>query len=144
TSNTPGRTQLLNFFLLGDGLHIVDLPGYGYAQVSRKILHRWSDMIFKYLRGRVQLRRVFLLIDSRHGLKDIDYEAMKQLDESAVSYQLVLTKTDKIPVSELAKRIQDTESSLKSHPAAFPTVLATSAIKKHGMDELRAAICCIL
>ena len=104
TSNTPGRTQQLNYFNLNDSIHIVDLPGYGYAEAPEKLVKQWQKLIFDYLRGRVNLKRVFLLIDSRHGLKKVDKEVMEMLDKAAVTYQIVLTKADKVSTKELQKQ----------------------------------------
>lgn len=137
-SNTPGRTQELNFFKLADSFHIVDLPGYGYAQAPEKTVQAWTRLIHDYLRGRVQLRRVFLLIDSRHGIKKNDENIMKMLDKAAVTYQLVLTKTDKIPASYLSEVVQKTVEIGQKHVACYPQVLATSSEKKHGIDLVRA------
>lgn len=136
TSNTPGRTQQLNFFNLGDVLRLVDMPGYGYAKVSKKERSEWENLIFDYLRGRPNLRCVFVLVDARHGLKDSDERLMDMLDEAAVSYRIVLTKGDK-----KAKGVVDSvQGALKKHPAAFPDIHLTSSIKQIGIPELRAAI----
>lgn len=144
TSNTPGRTQQLNFFFLGDrkkdGLYVVDLPGYGYAKVSKKLVKDWVHLMRDYLRGRPNLRRVFVLIDARHGLKESDKELMSMLDETAVSYQLVLTKSDKVKVSEQGKLIEKIEKSILKNVAAHPKVLITSSVKGYGLDELRGTI----
>lgn len=140
TSNTPGRTQELNYFNLGARLYMVDMPGYGYAKVSKEKVSEWTKLIFAYLRGRPTLRCVFILIDSRHGLKDADLDLMKMLDEAAVSYRIVLTKTDKIKSQDLAKVTANIEKTLKNHPAAFPLVLATSSEKGAGLPELRAVM----
>lgn len=144
TSNTPGRTQQLNFFFLGErkekGLYIVDLPGYGYAKVSKKLVREWVNLMRDYLRGRPNLRRVFVLVDGRHGLKDSDRELMSMLDETAVSYQIVLTKSDKVKLSEQEKLIQKTEKAIAKNVAAHPNVLITSSIKGYGLDELRGLI----
>ncbi len=136
TSNTPGRTQQLNFFNLGDVLRLVDMPGYGYAKVSKKERSEWENLIFDYLRGRPNLRCVFVLVDARHGLKDSDERLMAMLDEAAVSYRIVLTKGDK-----KAKGVMDAvQGALKKHPAAFPDIHLTSSIKQIGIPELRANI----
>ena len=140
TSNTPGRTQQLNYFNLGDKLYLVDMPGYGYAKVSKKQRKEWNALIHDYLRGRPTLRCVLILIDARHGLKDSDRELMKMLDETAVSYRIVLTKTDKVKDQALEKEISNIEKTLKKHPAAFPEISITSAHTSGGMDELRAVI----
>ena len=140
TSNTPGRTQQMNFFNMADALHIVDLPGYGYAKVSKTQVAAWTEMLKKYLRGRVSLRRAFVLVDSRHGIKDSDREIMSMLDDAAVPYQIILTKCDKIKADTLPKLMEDTEKALKKHPAAFPTPHATSSEKGVGIPEMRALI----
>lgn len=137
TSNTPGRTQQLNFFDLGGVLYLVDMPGYGYAKVSRKLVKEWTRLIRSYLKGRPTLRCVFLLIDSRHGVKDSDKELMDLLDEAAVSYRVILTKVDKVKDESLAKITQETLDILKARAAAFPEILATSAAKGQGVEELR-------
>lgn len=141
TSNTPGRTQQLNYFNLNNQIHIVDLPGYGFAQAPESIVKQWQKLIFAYLQGRVNLKRVFLLIDSRHGLKKVDTEIMDMLDKAAVTYQIVLTKTDKISSKELEKVLAATKETIKTHAAAYIDILATSSEKKQGLDELRAEIC---
>lgn len=140
TSNTPGRTQQLNFFNLGERLMMVDLPGYGYAKVPKAQVDKWVALLKSYLRGRPQLRRVCLLVDSRHGLKDSDFDMMKLLDQTAVTYQLVLTKADKIGKQEQQKRVEETLLALKKHPAAHPRVLLTSSEKKLGVEHLRAEL----
>jgi len=140
TSNTPGRTQQLNFFNLGDALNLVDMPGYGYAKVSKTQIADWTELIFKYLRGRPNLRCVFVLVDARHGLKDSDVELMDMLDEAAVSYRVVLTKIDKIKDQEREKVAQETLEALSRRAAAFPAVALTSAEKGTGIPELRAVI----
>lgn len=140
TSHTPGRTQQLNMFDLGGLLYMVDMPGYGYAKVSKTQKNEWNKLIRDYLRGRPSLRCVFLLIDARHGLKDNDLEIMTMLDETAVSYHIVLTKADKVKNKELAKCMENIQAALKKHPAAFPHILPTSAHKESNVDILRAAI----
>ena len=140
TSNTPGRTRQLNFFDLGGRLNLVDLPGYGYAKAAKSEIRAWNRLIVDYLRGRPTLRRVFLLIDSRHGLKDSDIEVMRILDESAVSYQAVLTKADKPSPGELEKQLAVISKTLAKHVAAHPDVLVTSATSGAGVADLRAAI----
>lgn len=140
TSNTPGRTQQLNYFNLGDKLHIVDLPGYGYAQAPEAEVKKWQAVIMAYLQGRVNLKRVMVLIDSRHGIKPVDREIMEMLDKAAVTYQLVLTKTDKISAAALEKVRAETEKETAKHAAAYIRVLATSSEKNLGLDELRAEI----
>ena len=141
-SVTPGRTRELNFFTLGKdrALYLVDMPGYGYAQASKSAIKRWTRLIADYLRGRRELKRVFLLIDARHGIKPNDKETMKLLDEAAVSYQVVLTKADKPNASELAAIQEKVAAELAKHPAAYPQIITTSARFGSGIAELRAAI----
>lgn len=140
TSNTPGRTRELNYFLLGDALHVVDMPGYGYARASKSLVRGWNQLVRDYLRGRVQLRRVFLLIDSRHGVKENDRAIMTLMDNAAVSYQLVLTKIDKLKRSEVDGTLAAAADAIKKNAAAFPDVIATSAEKRLGIDALRQAV----
>jgi GTP-binding protein len=140
TSNTPGRTRELNYFLVGGALHIVDMPGYGYARAPKSQVKGWNQLIYDYLRGRAQLKRVFLLIDARHGIKNTDEDALALMDEAAVSYQVVLTKIDKISAAQLKRVQQETAAQLAKHPAAHPEIIATSAEKRVGISELRAAI----
>ncbi len=140
TSNTPGRTQQLNFFNLGGKIHIVDLPGYGYAKVSKSHVQAWTKLMKNYLRGRPNLRRVFLLIDSRHGLKASDLEMMDMLNKAAVNYCIVLTKCDQQKREQLVQTKETTELTLKKHTAAQPHVCQTSALKKFGLDELHIQI----
>lgn len=140
TSNTPGRTQQLNYFNLADRLYMVDMPGYGFAQAPEALVKKWQKMIFAYLQGRVNLKRVFLLIDSRHGIKKVDTEIMEMLDKAAVNYQVVLTKCDKISAVALAKVMTETNKILKEHAAAHIDIIATSSEKGRGIDELRAEI----
>ncbi len=144
TSNTPGRTQLLNFFNLADQMILVDLPGYGYAKVSRSQVKEWTKLVRKYLVGRPSLRRVCVLVDSRHGLKESDTEMMDMLDKAAVSYQVILTKIDKKKAKDLDSLTEKIQSVLKKHPAAHPIVLATSAEKKTGLDALKESIVSII
>lgn len=139
-SKTPGRTQQLNFFDLGGRLTLVDLPGYGYARVSRSRVEAWTRVLKAFLRGRVPLRRVCLLVDARHGPKDLDRETMDMLDEAAVVYQAVLTKADKLKPGELAARIAATARELERRPAAHPAIAATSAATGAGLPELRAEL----
>jgi GTP-binding protein len=144
TSNTPGRTQELNFFApADDSLYLVDMPGYGFARAPKEKVEAWTALVRAYLGGRPRLRRVFLLIDSRHGLKPPDLEIMGMLDTAAVSYQIVLTKADKPPPRSLAEIAAATEKALARHPAAFPSVLVTSSEKGTGIAELRAAVAAI-
>lgn len=141
-SNTPGRTQELNFFDVGAPpiFRICDMPGYGYAKAPIKTVQKWRYLVNDYLRGRTTLKRTFLLIDSRHGVKEVDHEIMKMLDAAAVSYRIVLTKTDKIKASELAAVEVSVLDELRKHSAAFPLISATSAEKRGGIDELREAV----
>lgn len=141
TSSTPGRTQMLNFFSADEApLTIVDMPGYGYAQAPKELVEAWTNLVFAYLRGRPTLRRVFLLIDSRHGIKPIDLQAMALLDKAAVIYQVVLTKSDKIKPPALTLLKEKTLANLSKRPAAFPEIIATSSEKVNGIEELRAEI----
>ena len=140
TSNTPGRTQQLNFFDLGGRLMLVDLPGYGYAQAAKSDIAQWTRLTRDYLRGRAQLRRVLLLIDARHGLKPNDREVMKELDTTAVVYQVVLTKADKVKPGELDSLLARSREELASHVAAYPEIAVTSAVKQRGIAELRASL----
>ncbi|HWK33573.1 MAG TPA: ribosome biogenesis GTP-binding protein YihA/YsxC [Hyphomicrobium sp.] len=145
TSNTPGRTQELNFFLSdGEPLYIVDMPGYGYARAPVDKVAAWGALVTDYLRGRTTLARVFLLIDSRHGLKPTDKQVAEILDDAAVTYQVVLTKGDKIKPHELEQVAKETIAALSKYPAAFPEVIVTSAEKGVGIPELRATIAGIL
>lgn len=139
-SHTPGRTQQLNFFEIAQRLRIVDMPGYGYAAVGKKTVAGWQDLIKAYLKGRVLLRRVLLLIDSRHGFKDVDSEIMDLLDEAAVPYQIILTKVDELKKGELEARIEAVEKTIKKHPAAFPVIVPVSSHKGNGIEELRAML----
>ncbi|MDG4897068.1 ribosome biogenesis GTP-binding protein YihA/YsxC [Mesorhizobium sp. WSM4976] len=149
TSNTPGRTQELNYFVpdgfSGEGadlppMALVDMPGYGYASAPKDKVDEWTKLIYEYLQGRVTLKRVYVLIDARHGIKAKDEEVLTLLDKAAVSYQVVLTKTDKIKAAGAPRLIEETLAKIKKRPAAFPVVLATSSEKASGLDELRAAI----
>ena len=140
TSHTPGRTQQLNYFDLGSRLYMVDMPGYGYAKVSKTQRDEWTQLIFDYLKGRPTLACTFILIDSRHGLKESDIELMKMLDIAAVQYRIILTKTDKVKRQELDKVSHKTIEVLKKHPAAFPGVLPTSSDKGMGIAEARATL----
>ena len=139
-SNTPGRTRELNYFNVDERLFVVDLPGYGYAKASKSDIARWTKLTRQFLFGRASLRRVFLLIDSRHGLKDSDLELMAMLDETAVTYQLILTKTDKLKKGELEKVSTKTQKAIAKRPAAFPQIINTSSETKNGLDLLRAEI----
>jgi GTP-binding protein len=139
-SNEPGRTREVNFFLLDERLHLVDLPGYGFARASKGVVKKFQNLGRDYLRGRPNLQRAFLLIDSRHGLKDVDDEAMAAFDTAAVSYQIVLTKADKLKAAEVEAVVARTVAQIARRPAAFPRVLATSSEKGTGIPELRAEI----
>ncbi|MBN8606435.1 MAG: YihA family ribosome biogenesis GTP-binding protein [Caulobacterales bacterium] len=139
-STEPGRTRELNFFRVGDRLRLVDMPGYGYAKAGKAEIGRWTSLIRDYLRGRPTLHRVILLIDARHGLKSHDKEVMDALDTSAVIYQLVLTKADKIKPSELAETLAATQSAIAKRPAAHPVIIATSSETGAGIELLRAEI----
>ena len=149
TSNTPGRTQELNYFVpdgfSGEGgdlppMALVDMPGYGYAKAPKEQVDQWTKLVFDYLKGRVTLKRVYVLIDARHGIKANDEEVLGLLDKAAVSYQIVLTKTDKIKAAGVPRLIAATLEKIKKRPAAFPAVLSTSSEKSEGLDDLRAAI----
>ena len=149
TSNTPGRTQELNYFVpdgySGEGgdlppMAIVDMPGYGYAQAPKEQVDKWTKLVFDYLRGRTTLKRVYVLIDARHGIKAKDEEVLSLLDKAAVSYQVVLTKTDKIKAPAVPKLLAETADKIRKRPAAYPAVLSTSSEKGDGLDDLRQAI----
>lgn len=137
TSHTPGRTQQLNYFDLQERLYIVDMPGYGYAKVSKTISSAWRSLMREYLYERWALKRVYVLVDSRIGLKPLDLDMFQRLDETAVSYRVVLTKVDKISMEQRAKLSTHIEDILRMHPAAHPKILETSAAKKHGLEMLR-------
>lgn len=139
-SNEPGRTREINFFVLDERLRLVDLPGYGFARASRSLVDKFQDLGRAYLRGRANLKRVYLLIDARHGLKPVDAEALDALDLAAVSYQIVLTKADKIKPAEVEAVVAATAKAIVRRPAAFPRVLATSTETGYGLAELRAEI----
>lgn len=138
-SNTPGRTQEINFFTLAN-IYLVDLPGYGYAKAPKPVVEKWQRLLKSYLAGRATLRRVFLLIDSRHGPKAVDDEIMSLLDSAAVTFQAVLTKTDKPKGGDLDKVIEATKLALSKHPAAYPAIIVTSSEKGSGLDILRTTI----
>ena len=140
TSNTPGRTREINFFDLGNRLMLADLPGYGYARVSKSMVKQWTGLVDAYLRGRVDLRRTCVLIDSRHGLKDSDRAVITMLDKAAQPYQLVLTKCDKVKPAQLAKLVEKISTELATHPAAHPEIPLTSSRKGDGIAELRATL----
>ena len=140
TSNTPGRTRQLIFFRLGGRLAIVDMPGYGFAKAPRELAKKWRFLVNDYLRGRQVLMRALVLIDARHGIKEIDRELMKMLDDAAVSYGIVLTKADKIKATELADVTERTVAEARVRPAAHPDIIVTSSETGLGMDRLRAAV----
>ena len=145
TSHTPGRTQQLNFFNLGPDpeaplLRLVDMPGYGYAAVSKQKIASWTQLMKDFLRGRATLARVFVLIDGRHGLKDVDHEMLKQFDQSAISYQIVLTKRDEVKLSLIEKTISDVQAGLRAHSAAHPEVIFLSSHKGDGVSDLRETV----
>nr|WP_224199459.1 MULTISPECIES: ribosome biogenesis GTP-binding protein YihA/YsxC [Pacificimonas] len=142
TSNTPGRTQLLNLFPIGEPpeLRLVDMPGYGFAKAPKQVVEGWKRLVFDYLRGRATLRRVMLLIDVRRGIKDVDLEVMELLDEAAVTYQVALTKADKVKPTGAAFVQKEALAALSKRPAAFPEVLVSSAEKNEGIDQMRLTI----
>ncbi|MFN7103332.1 MAG: ribosome biogenesis GTP-binding protein YihA/YsxC [Pseudorhizobium sp.] len=149
TSNTPGRTQELNYFVpegySGEGgnlppMALVDMPGYGYAKAPKENVDAWTKLVFDYLRGRATLKRVYVLIDSRHGIKKNDEDVLDLLDKAAVSYQVVLTKTDKIKEAGVPRLLEETAELIRKRPAAFPQLIATSSEKGKGLDDLREAI----
>ncbi|HET7709005.1 MAG TPA: ribosome biogenesis GTP-binding protein YihA/YsxC [Sphingomicrobium sp.] len=142
TSNTPGRTQELNFFDVGEPLKIrlVDMPGYGFAEAPKDLVRKWRHLINDYLRGRAVLKRALVLVDSRHGLKEVDHDVMRMLDDAAVSYHLVLTKGDKVKPTELAGILERTTAEAARHPAAHPTLFTTSSETGAGIAALRTAI----
>jgi GTP-binding protein len=144
-AHTPGRTQNLNFFNLGPNqeaplLRLVDMPGYGYAAVSKEKIANWTRLMKDFLRGRASLARVFVLIAGRHGVKDVDREMLTQLDQAALSYQIVLTKRDEVKLSQIEKTIIDAQAVLRGHPAAHPEVIFVSSHKNDGLADLREAI----
>ncbi|WP_022683713.1 ribosome biogenesis GTP-binding protein YihA/YsxC [Sphingobium bisphenolivorans] len=142
TSNTPGRTQELNFFDVGDPLRfrLVDMPGYGYAKAPKDMVRKWRFLVNDYLRGRANLKRALVLIDCRHGIKDVDIDMLDMLDAAAVSYRIVLTKADKVKASHLAEVQQATAEAIRKRPAAHPEIIPTSSEKGMGLPELRAAV----
>ncbi len=139
-SNTPGRTQAINFFTLTDGLYLVDLPGYGFANAPVQIVEKWQRLLKAYLTGRATLRRAFVLIDARRGIKAPDEEIMALLDQAAVTFQVVLTKTDKLKASEIDDVVAQVRGKLAAHPAAYPGLILTSSQTGAGIDTLRAVI----
>lgn len=140
SSNTPGRTQEINYFALGDERYLVDLPGYGYAEAPVAIVAKWQALLKQYLAGRQTLRRAFVLIDTRHGVKAVDEEILTLLDRSAVTYQAVLTKADKVSRAERDEIIEQVKGALVKHPAAYPEIVVTSSEKGDGIETLRAII----
>ncbi len=143
-SNTPGRTQEINYFTLGESGYLVDLPGYGYAQAPLEKVAKWQDLLRQYLAGRVTLARAYVLIDARHGVKAVDHEIMALLDRSAVSFQAVLTKADKPKAGELAGTLAAVQADLGTHPAAYPEIIVTSSASGDGLELLRAAVARLL
>ena len=139
-SNTPGRTQEINYFTLGESHYLVDLPGYGYANAPVAVVEKWQRLLKQYLSGRQTLRRAFVLIDARHGVKAVDEEILTLLDKSAVTFQAVLTKTDKVKEKDRARVIDQTRAALAKHPAAYPELILTSSEKGDGIPTLRATV----
>ncbi|MDZ4136908.1 MAG: ribosome biogenesis GTP-binding protein YihA/YsxC [Paracoccaceae bacterium] len=139
-SNTPGRTQEINYFALGSDRYMVDLPGYGYAEAPRPVVAKWQALLKSYLSGRQTLRRVFVLIDTRHGVKAVDEEILDLMDRSAVTFQAVLTKADKVSLAERTQIIEQVRGALAKHPAAYPELVVTSSEKGDGIETLRAII----
>jgi GTP-binding protein len=140
TSNTPGRTQEINFFTISDSHYLVDLPGYGYANAPLLIVEKWQRLLKQYLSGRQSLRRAFVLIDCRHGVKAVDEKILTLLDSSAVTFQVILTKADKVKETEREKIISQVREGLSNHPAAFPELILTSSEKGWGIETLRSVI----
>jgi GTP-binding protein len=140
TSHTPGATKQLNFFNLHEVLHLVDVPGYGYAKAAKKDKKQWQGALFDYLRGRPQLARAFVLIDARHGVKEADEKMFELLDDAAVSYQFVLTKADKVSQADLVQQKEKLMQVAARHPAAYPGIVTTSAVSKLGIDALQDAV----
>lgn len=140
-SNTPGRTQEINYFTQGPELYLVDLPGYGYANAPLAVVEKWQKLLKRYLSGRQTLRRAFVLIDSRHGVKDVDEEIMSLLDSSAVTFQCVMTKADKVKLKDRDRVIEQVRTALARHPAAYPEIVLTSSEKGDGIATLRSIIC---
>jgi GTP-binding protein len=139
-SNTPGRTQEINYFALGPSRYLVDLPGYGYAEAPKPVVEKWQRLLKSYLSGRQTLRRAFVLIDTRHGVKAVDEEILTLLDRSAVTFQAVLTKADKVSAAEREATLAQVRGALTKHPAAFPEIIVTSSEKSDGIETLRAVI----
>lgn len=139
-SNTPGRTQEINFFNIAESHYLVDLPGYGFANAPLAVVEKWQRLLKQYLSGRQSLRRAFVLVDARHGVKPVDEEIMSLLDSAAVTFQCVLTKSDKVKDADRARAIEATRKALAKHPAAFPEIILTSSEKGDGIETLRAVI----
>lgn len=139
-SNTPGRTQEINFFTLAESHYLVDLPGYGYANAPVAVVEKWQKLLKQYLSGRQSLRRAFVLIDARHGVKKVDEEILTLLDKSAVTFQCVLTKADKVKAAEREKVLDQVRKRLSAHPAAFPEIVVTSSEKGDGIETLRSIV----
>ena len=139
-SNTPGRTQEINFFYIPDNHYLVDLPGYGYANAPINVVEKWQNLLKRYLAGRQSLRRAFVLVDGRHGVKKVDTEIMSMLDNSAVTFQVVLTKLDKVKEKDRENILEQVRTSLQKHPAAFPEIILTSSEKDLGIQTLRSVI----
>ncbi|WP_039017733.1 ribosome biogenesis GTP-binding protein YihA/YsxC [Halocynthiibacter namhaensis] len=140
-SNTPGRTQEINYFCAGEDSHyLVDLPGYGFANAPLPVVEKWQRLLKRYLSGRATLRRAFVLVDTRHGVKPVDHEIMSLLDRSAVAFQVVMTKMDKVSVADRQKNLDQTRKELQKHPAAFPEIVMTSSEKGDGIETLRSII----
>lgn len=144
TSNTPGRTQELNFYISEAPLYLVDMPGYGYAQAPKDLVAAWQKLVRAYLRGRPTLKRAFVLVDSRHGIKPVDDETFAMLDEAGVAFQVVLTKIDKLKAAAVEAVYERTMQGLRKHPAALPVPLLTSSEKRIGIEELRAEIAALI
>ncbi len=140
TSNTPGRTQQINYFTLGESHYLVDLPGYGFAEAPVKVVEEWQRLLRAYLAGRANLRRAFVLIDARHGIKKVDEEILALLDSAAVTFQCVLTKADKLKTKEREKVLGQVREKLSAHPAAFPELVVTSSAKGEGIATLRGIV----
>lgn len=143
-SNTPGRTQEINFFTLGDDRYLVDLPGYGFAEAPVAVVAKWQALLKSYLQGRQTLRRAFVLVDMRHGVKSVDDEILTLLDRSAVTFQVVLTKADKVNKATREETIAQVQAALSKHPAAFPEIIVTSSEKGEGIETLRSVIATLL
>ncbi len=139
-SNTPGRTQEINFFSISGKHYLVDLPGYGYANAPIKVVEKWQNLLKQYLAGRQSLRRAFVLVDGRHGVKKVDTDIMSMLDSSALTFQVVLTKLDKVKEKDRENILEQVRTSLQKHPAAFPEIILTSSEKGWGIQTLRSVI----